>query len=141
MQQQASTSSETITSETELAQKRKKSDYNKQYRFKRKMEMQQQSDIELAKRKKSDYNRQYQLKRKMKMNTHNKIKRVTTTYHSHLFCPFQLYPKFLSCDRSTGSCICLLCVSVIFCRQGHIHHPVFLSQDRNCTCFLIFSYQ
>ena len=46
--------------------------------------------------------------------------------------------KFLSCDRSTGSCICLLCVSVIFCRQGHIHDPVLLSQDRNYTfVFLI----
>ena len=41
--------------------------------------------------------------------------------------------KSLSCDRSTGSCICLLCVSVIFCRQGHIHDPVLLSQDRNYT--------
>jgi len=41
--------------------------------------------------------------------------------------------KFLSCDRSTGSCICLLCVSVIFYRQGHIHDPVLLSQDRNYT--------
>ena len=45
--------------------------------------------------------------------------------------------KFLSCDRSTGTCVCLLCVSVIFCRQGHIHDPVLLSQDRNYTCFLL----
>jgi len=45
--------------------------------------------------------------------------------------------QFLSCDRSTGSCICLLCISVIFCWQGHIHDPVLLSQDRNCTCFLL----
>ena len=45
--------------------------------------------------------------------------------------------QFLSCDRSTGSCICLLCVSVIFCQQGHIHDPVLLSQDRNYTWFLL----
>ena len=45
--------------------------------------------------------------------------------------------QFPFCDRSTGSCICLLCVSVIFCQQGHIHDPVLLSQDRNCTCFLL----
>ena len=36
--------------------------------------------------------------------------------------------QFLSCDRSTRSCIYL---SVIFCRQGHIHDPVLLTQDRN----------
>ena len=51
----------------------------------------------------------------------------------------QIYVKGkhkISCDRSTGSCICLLCVSVIFCRQGHIHDPVLLSQDGNYTCFI-----
>jgi len=42
----------------------------------------------------------------------------------------------ISCDKSTGSCICLLSVSVIFCGQGHIHDLVLLSQDRNFTCFL-----
>ena len=67
--------------------------------------------------------------------------------------------KFLSCDRSTGSCICLrldlnmshvlvLCVSVIFCTCDmyksslrHIHDPVLLSQDRNYTghFFLLLS--
>jgi len=35
----------------------------------------------------------------------------------------------------TGSCICLLCVSVIFCQQGHVHDRVLLSQDRNYTSF------
>ena len=48
--------------------------------------------------------------------------------------------QFLSCDRSTESCICLLCVPVIFCRQGHIHDPVLLSQDRNYTCYRLNGY-
>jgi len=47
MRKQASTASETQTSETELAKtKRRKSEYDKQHQLKRKIEM-QQSEIEL----------------------------------------------------------------------------------------------
>jgi len=64
--------------------------------------------------------------------------------------------KFLSCDRSTGSCICLrlglymshvlvLCVSVIFCtcdmyKSSLRHDTVLLSQDINYTCNFFFCY-
>jgi len=36
--------------------------------------------------------------------------------------------------------VCLLCVTVIFCRQGHIHDPVLLSKDRNYTCYRLNGY-
>jgi hypothetical protein len=65
MQQQASTSSE-----TELFQKQKKAEYDKQYRLKRKLLLQQQastfSETKLfQKQKKTEYDKQYRLKRKL----------------------------------------------------------------------------
>src|SRR5215475_6060802 len=66
MQQHAST-----PSETKLLEKQKKADYDKQYRLKRQLLIQQQastsSDTELFQQmqKKADYNKGYYLKRKL----------------------------------------------------------------------------
>jgi hypothetical protein len=58
--------------ETELAEKQKKAEYNKQYRMKRTFLMQQQastsSETELVqKQKKAEYDKQYRSKRKLQM--------------------------------------------------------------------------
>jgi len=45
--------------------------------------------------------------------------------------------QFLSCDSSTGSCICPCQQNITDMHKRHIHDPVLLSQDRNCTCFLL----
>jgi hypothetical protein len=60
------------STETKLAEKQKKTEYNKQYRMKRKFVMQQQastsSETDLVqKQKKAEYNKQYRLKRKLQM--------------------------------------------------------------------------
>ena len=43
--------------------------------------------------------------------------------------------QFLSCDRSTRSCICPCRQNITDTHKRHIHNPVLLSQDRNYTCF------
>jgi hypothetical protein len=58
------------STETELAEKQKKAEYDKQYSMKHKFLMQQQastsSEIELfQKQKKAEYDKQYRLKRKL----------------------------------------------------------------------------
>jgi hypothetical protein len=60
------------STETELAEKQKKAEYDKQYSMKRKFLMQQQastsSETELVrKKKKAEYDKQYRLKRKLQM--------------------------------------------------------------------------
>jgi len=44
----------------------------------------------------------------------------------------------LSCDRSTGSCICPCRQNITDMHKRHIHDPALLSQDRNCTFFFFF---
>jgi len=45
--------------------------------------------------------------------------------------------QFLSCDRSTGSCICPCRQYITDMHKRHIHDLVLLSQDRNCVCIYI----
>jgi len=47
--------------------------------------------------------------------------------------------QFLSCDRSTGSCICPCRQNITDTHKRHIHDPVLLSQDRNYTFVIFFN--
>jgi len=47
--------------------------------------------------------------------------------------------QFLSCDRSTGSCICPCWQNITDTHKRHMHDPVLLSQNGNCTCLLTLS--
>jgi hypothetical protein len=60
------------STETELVEKQKKAEYDKQYSMKRKFLMQQQSSTSsetdlVRKQKKAEYDKQYRLKRKLQM--------------------------------------------------------------------------
>jgi len=125
--------------------KQKRAERNNQYRLKCKMEMQQQastpSETELAesKRRKSEYNKQYQLKRKNEMQqSETELKKRKKSESNRQQYPVIIHVYFLSCDRSTGSCICPCRQNITDTHKRHIHDLVLLSQDRNYTCIFFF---